>query len=261
MPYIYWLVVISAAFVVLERLFPWRREQRLLRAGWLRDLGFLVFNGHVFSLWTAGAAAWLALGARQGLLLLGWTFDSSPLRSLGFAGQLAVYLLATDLLQWGIHNLLHRVPFLWEIHKVHHAITTMDWIGSFRFHWMEIVVYRTLQWLPLVWLGAPDGVVLVVAVIGTAWGHFNHSNLGIGLGPAGYVFNNPRMHLWHHDASSEGGTAKNFAVMLSLWDWLFGTAYWPRDRSPRRLGYPGIEEMPAGLAGELLFPLTRKRSG
>jgi len=50
------------------------------------------------------------------------------------------------------HNLLHRVPWLWTFHKVHHSITTMDWIGNWRFHWMEIVVYKTLQWLPLAWL-------------------------------------------------------------------------------------------------------------
>jgi sterol desaturase/sphingolipid hydroxylase (fatty acid hydroxylase superfamily) len=81
----------------------------------------------------------------------------------------------------------------------------------------------------------------------------------VGLGPLGYVLNSPRMHLWHHDQSDEGGTAKNFGIVLSLWDFLFGTAYWPRDRSPRALGYPGIEEMPQGLLGELAWPLSRAR--
>jgi sterol desaturase/sphingolipid hydroxylase (fatty acid hydroxylase superfamily) len=68
------------------------------------------------------------------------------------------------------------------------------------------------------------------------------------------------MHLWHHDASSEGGTAKNFAIVFSAWDWLFGTAYWPRDRAPAHLGYPRDEEMPARLSMQLFFPLTRRKS-
>jgi sterol desaturase/sphingolipid hydroxylase (fatty acid hydroxylase superfamily) len=91
----------------------------------------------------------------------------------------------------------------------------------------------------------------------TIWGDFNHANLDAGLGPLGYVLNNPRMHLWHHDQSSEGGVAKNFGVVFSAWDFLFGTAYWPRERSPERLGYPGMEEMPRSFHGQLLWPVAR----
>jgi sterol desaturase/sphingolipid hydroxylase (fatty acid hydroxylase superfamily) len=141
---------------------------------------------------------------------------------------------------------------------VHHAITTMDFVGSFRFHWMEIVVYKTAQWLPLALLGASGEAAFVVAVFGTFWGDLNHANLDLGLGPLGYVLNSPRMHLWHHDQSDEGGTAKNFGIVLSVWDFVFRTAYWPRDRSPVALGYPGIEEMPVGLLGELAWPAVRR---
>ena len=59
-------------------------------------------------------------------------------------------------------------PFLWTFHKVHHAITTMDFVGNFRFHWMEIVVYKTAQWLPLALLGASGEAAFVVAVFGTS---------------------------------------------------------------------------------------------
>jgi sterol desaturase/sphingolipid hydroxylase (fatty acid hydroxylase superfamily) len=124
---------------------------------------------------------------------------------------------------------------------------------------MEIVVYKTLQWLPLALVGATGEAAFVVAVVSTVWGDLNHANLNVSLGPLGYLFNSPRMHLWHHDASDEGGTAKNFGIVLSVWDFLFGTAYWPRDRSPSTLGYPGIEEMPQGLVGELVWPLSRRR--
>jgi sterol desaturase/sphingolipid hydroxylase (fatty acid hydroxylase superfamily) len=124
---------------------------------------------------------------------------------------------------------------------------------------MEIVVYKSAQWLPLALLGASGEAAFVVAVVSTVWGDLNHANLNVGLGPLGYVLNSPRMHLWHHDQSDEGGTAKNFGIVLSLWDHLFGTAYWPRDRSPARLGYPGIEEMQGGLVGELTWPLSKRR--
>jgi sterol desaturase/sphingolipid hydroxylase (fatty acid hydroxylase superfamily) len=255
--YLHWLVAVSLLFVVLERLVPWRKGQALLRPGWLRDLGFLALNGHFFAVLTAGVNGWLALHATDLLQRAGLRFDASPVSRWPFWAQVAVFLVVSDFLQWCVHNALHRVSFLWTFHKVHHAITTMDFVGNFRFHWMEILVYKTAQWLPLALLGASGEAAFVVAVFGTFWGDLNHANLDVGLGRLGYVFNSPRMHLWHHDASDEGGVAKNFGIVLSLWDFLFRTAYWPRDRSPDRLGYPGDHEMPPGLLGELAWPIPR----
>ena len=257
MTYLHWLIVISIGFVALERIVPWRPEQRLLREGWLRELGFLAINGHLFSLLTAPLMGTAALVVARELQRLGVGLEGSPIPTWPFPAQFVALLVVADFIQWCIHNLLHRVPWLWTFHKVHHSVTTMDWVGNWRFHWMEIVVYRSLQWLPLVWLGASPEAVMAVAIATTIWGDFNHSNLDAGLGRLGYVLNNPRMHLWHHDASDEGGTAKNFGIVFSLWDFLFGTAYWPRDRSPATLGYPGIEEMPQSLVGQELWPAPK----
>ena len=258
MTYLYWLGIISIGFVVLERLFPWRKEQRMLRAGWLRDIGFLAVNGHVFSLWTAAVNGAFALGATRVLHQVGFRLEGSPIGAWPFLAQVAVFLVLADFLQWCVHNLLHRVPWLWTFHKVHHSIDTMDWIGNFRFHWMEIVVYKSLLWLPLAWLNASGEAVFAVAVVTTIWGDLNHSNLDLRLGPLGYVLNSPPMHLWHHDQSIEGGVYKNFGIVFSLWDFLFRTAYWPRDRSPLQLGYPGDVEMPRSLPGQLLWPLAKR---
>lgn len=257
MSYLYWLLGISALFVLLERLFPWRERQSFLRPGLLRDLGFLAINGHLFSLITATLSGATALAATRLLHTTGVRLDASPIAHWPFFGQFLGFLLLSDFLQWCVHNLLHRVPWLWTFHKVHHSITTMDWIGNWRFHWMEILIYKSLQWLPLAWLNASPEATFAVAVVGTLWGDFNHANLNVGLGPLGFVLNSPRMHLWHHDLSSEGGVAKNFGIVFSLWDFLFRTAYWPRTRSPHQLGYPGIEEMPASLTGQVGWPISR----
>jgi sterol desaturase/sphingolipid hydroxylase (fatty acid hydroxylase superfamily) len=259
MSYLHWLIAVSLAFVVLEKLFPWRKGQPLLRRGWVRDLGFLALNGRFFSPLIAAVNGAAAVAATEGLRAMGFGLDGSPMAEFPLAAQFLAFLVLADFLQWCIHNLLHRVPWLWTFHKVHHSIDTMDWIGNWRFHWMEIVVYKTLQWLPLAWLNASPQAVFAVAVVTTLWGDFNHANLDVGLGPLGYVLNNPRMHLWHHDQSAEGGTAKNFGIVLSVWDHLFGTAYWPRARSPEQLGYPGRQEMPETFHGQVLWPLTRAR--
>jgi hypothetical protein len=138
----------------------------------------------------------------------------------------------------------------------------MDWIGNWRFHWMEIFVYKSLQWLPLAWLGASPQAVFAVAVVTTVWGDFNHANLDIGLGRLGYVFNSPRMHLWHHDQSTEGGAREELRDRLQpLGPRLRDGGIGRNERSPERLGYPGIEEMPGTWAGEVLWPLTARAGG
>lgn len=260
MTYIGWLLVWSAVFVVLERVWPRDRRQGVFRRGWLTDAAYLVLNGHFLGAWLASASRPLVEVTQTWLS----TWVTSVGGHLSIAGawpwwvQFAVALVAIDFLQWCIHNLLHRVPWLWEVHKVHHSIQDMDWAGSLRFHWAEIVVYKTLQFLPLVWFGFDGSVLFALAVVGTAIGHFNHSNLRWKIGPLRYVLNNPQMHVWHHVHPDAGPINKNFGINLSVWDYLFGTAYVP-EQPPERLGFDDIESFPKTLPGQVLYPLPVER--
>ncbi len=257
MSYLSWLLILSLGAAIAERIHPARRKQPVLRAQLANDLFYLVFNGHFYAVLTGGVIGAVALRTGRLLEQLSLLPESRPLDSAPFALQFVIYLVVSDFLQWCVHRLLHAVPLLWQFHKVHHSIHEMDWAGNFRFHWMELIVYRSLLYVPLLWLGGSPEPLFAVAVFATAWGHFNHSNLGVEIGRLGYVFNSPGMHLWHHDASTEGGIAKNFGIVLSLWDYLFGTAYWPRERSPKRLGYRGDDDMPRDLLRQEAFPLVR----
>ena len=257
--YFFWLLVISAGCLVAERIRPWRRGQKFFRKEFFHDLFWLFFNGHYFAVLFAYVTAFVAQaffpvleGAKSWNLLGGWPI----------AAQAILYFLFKDLLDWFVHNLLHRVPALWEFHKLHHSIVEMDWIGNFRFHWMEIVVYQGLTYLPLVILGVDPLVILIVAVASTIIGHLNHSNLDITWGPFRYLFNSSRMHIWHHmhDLPYDRQKGVNFGISLSLWDWVFRTAYWPAPREcpgqqPDRLGYPGMEKLPRSLPARFLSPL------
>lgn len=256
--YAFWLAVVSIFCFLLERLFPWRPEQRAFRAGFLQDLFWLAFNGHFL-------AVLLAMVSGQAVASLGRTLDGlglpAPesvklLHSAPLMAQFFVLLVAKDFLEWCVHNLLHRVSWLWELHKLHHSIEELDWIGNFRFHWGEVIVYRTLTYLPLAVLGVDGRVILWVAVADTLVGHLNHSNVPLSWGPLGYVVNSARMHVWHHDIILRGGHGKNFGIVFSLWDWLFGTAEMPEGQ-PERLGFEGMERFPRSLPGRFLYPLTR----
>ena len=76
------------------------------------------------------------------------------------------------------------------------------------------------------------------------------------IGVLKYVLNSPEMHIWHHTHPNAGPINRNFGIALSLWDWLFQTAYAPKGEDPARLGFKGIEKYPRQLPGQLLAPFA-----
>ncbi|MDP2311285.1 MAG: sterol desaturase family protein [Pseudomonadota bacterium] len=255
------LLVVSLAVASLEAAFPWRKEQRQLRPGLLGDLAHLVFNGHFLGAILFGlATTWLLPSLDRLLGQAGLTELVYRNAAVGWPlwVQVIVALVAIDFVQWGIHNLLHRVSWLWTFHQCHHSIVDgeMDWIVSFRFQWAEVVVYRALLYLPLAFLGFDPFAVFVHAVFGTLIGHLNHANLDWDYGPLRYVLNSPRMHIWHHDYEGDGRTTVNFGIIFSTWDWLFGTAKMP-GHPPARLGFRGVETFPSDFLGQMAWPLQR----
>ena len=258
--YFFWLVLVSLICFFIERIAPWRREQKALRVDIGQDLFWLVFNGHYAGILVASLAAW-SLGWIE-RSIGGWPLASPAalqwlLREPLWV-QFIVFIVVKDLLEWLIHNLLHAVPALWQFHKLHHSIEELDWIGNFRFHWMEIALYKGLTYFPLIVLGVDGRIVLWVAIVGTLIGHLNHANVRIDWGPLRYVLNSSRMHVWHHDVELHGRHGQNFAVIFSLWDWVFGTAYLPVDRErPARLGFADQRHFPRGLLRRFLYPFWK----
>lgn len=259
------LAVISVFVLVLERLFAARPDQPVFRKRLADDFVHLVFNGHFLGVIVFGVATgWVLPGIDR---LAGGT-DVINLIGRNMAEdwplwlQIPVALLLIDFLQWGVHYLLHRVPLLWRAHQCHHSVKDgeMDWIVAFRFQWTEIIIYRSLLYIPLAWLGFGAIPVMVHAIFGTLIGHLNHANLNWDYGPLKYVLNNPRMHIWHHDYDARGTDCGNFGIIFSCWDWLFGTARMP-DRPPERLGFRGDDEYPETWAQQQLWPISRRLQG
>ncbi len=241
------LAALAVLFTVLERLWPRIPAQRLFRNGWFSDAAYIVFNSKYS-------------GILIGYFTIRWigTLNAALPRPLLSAVphwvQFTVLLVTVDLMKWMIHNLLHRVPWLWEFHKVHHSIVEMDWIGDWRFHWVETMFYNSLLYVPVYCLGIPGEIGLAVGIVDTIGGHFAHANLKWRIAWLKYIFNSPEMHLWHHNHPDCGPVNRNFGLTLSVWDWLFGTAYVP-GHDPERLGFDGVEQYPEQLPGQWLAPL------
>jgi sterol desaturase/sphingolipid hydroxylase (fatty acid hydroxylase superfamily) len=232
LPYALVLVLSGFAIAAAERFWPLRR-QPILRPGFSLDLCYIFLNtqivGSLIALWLSGlisSATLLRWRQAAGLE----TIENWPA-----AWQLFVLFLSKDFLQWSIHYAMHRIPVLWKFHRVHHSSETLDWLSNWRFHWVEILVYQTVLYLPANLAGFSPTATFACAVLSTVLGHFAHANLRWRLGPLKYIFNCPELHWWHHSDPALGHPNRNFAIGLSIWDWLFGTAY-ADPRPPAKLG-------------------------
>lgn len=258
----FWLLLISAVVFALERFFPWRREQEALRPGFVQDLFWMVFNTQYVSWMLAIGAVYVVSWFNASFLHFGVPApESLRLISRWPAWlQFGVFFLLKDFLEWNIHRGLHLVPWLWKFHRLHHSIEELDWAATFRSHWGEIVIYKILIYLPLVILGVGDKVVFAILACSLFIQELSHANLRWDWGPLRYIINSPRFHAWHHDVEVHGRGGQNFGVNLVIWDWLLGTAHWPKDaESPTRYGFEGMKHYPKGIWGRLWEPFLRSR--
>ena len=259
--YFYWLIGVSAFFFLLENARPWRKGQSKFRMDFWLDLFYMFFNFFLFSLIIYNAASEVVVNLFNDFLasfgitnLVALRVDAWPVW-----GQLLGLFLVRDFIQWNVHRLLHRVPFLWEFHKVHHSVAEMGFAAHLRYHWMENVVYRVFEYIPLAMIGFGIDDFFVVHILTLAVGHFNHSNFTIKLGPLKYILNNPQMHIWHHakEWPESHRYGVNFGLTLSLWDYLFKTNYIPFDGRDIELGFEGIETFPKTFVSQSLHGFSK----
>lgn len=261
--YFYWLIGISLVFFFMEIVLPWRKNQRVFRQDFWLDAFYMFFNFFLFSMIGYYAISNVFVEAFNDFLkytfglknIIAFHIDQWPI----FAQLLTLFVLR-DFIHWNIHRLLHRVPFLWEFHKVHHSVKEMGFASHLRFHWMETVVYRTIEYIPLGMIGFGIQEFFLVHIVATTIGHFNHSNINIPLGPFRFLLNNPQMHILHHARKlpDEHRYGVNFGISLSLWDYLFGTAYTERKREENILGFEGDDQFPKSFWGQATYGFKKK---
>ena len=125
---------------------------------------------------------------------------------------------------------------------------------------METIVYKSVQYLPLSMIGFGLDDFFILHLVTIVIGHLNHANVKITYGPLKYVFNNPVMHLWHHAKEVPAGThGVNYGISLSLWDYLFGTAYIPNENANEPLGFEQVGTFPKTFWQQLTYPWNKNK--
>ena len=180
--YFYLLILVSLFFFGLELIRPWRKDQPRFRKDFWLDAFYMFFNFFLFSLIIYNAASDVVVELFNNGIKWITGFDlqaSNPMRSWPMWAILLVGFVVRDHVQWQVHRLLHRVPRLWEFHKVHHSVEQMGFAAHLRYHWMETIVYRTIEYIPLALLGIGLYDFFIIHIVTLAIGHYNHSNITV----------------------------------------------------------------------------------
>jgi sterol desaturase/sphingolipid hydroxylase (fatty acid hydroxylase superfamily) len=242
---------VFTAMILWEFFRPRRLLRQPRRKRWVTNLGLTFLNMALVRMTVGGAAyATAVFAAERGVGLLHWT-TLSPWAAVG------VTLLGLDFAIYLQHVMMHAVPALWRLHRVHHADLGFDATTGLRFHPIEIFLSLGCKMAAVVLLGAVPWAVVAFEVILSASSVFNHGNVAI---PESidhwlrWAIVTPDMHRIHHSMRVVEINS-NFGFSLSWWDHLCGTY-----RAAPVLGHTGMEiglseyRTPLQLGQLLLLP-------
>ena len=252
---------IFAVMAIWESLAPCRVLTVSKPVRWLNNIAIVLLNTLLLRLLFPAAA----VGMASFCSAAGWGLFNHFETAYWVALVLSV--IAMDAVIYLQHVMVHAIPALWRLHRVHHADLDYDLTTGARFHPLEIILSMLIKLATVAVLGPPVLAVLIFEVLLNATAMFNHGNVSIS-GPIDrflrWFLVTPDMHRVHHSVEDDE-TNSNFGFNLSWWDRLFGTY-----RAQPRAGHLGMEigihrfrdaSQVNRLPGMLLLPFVGQLSG
>lgn len=211
--------LVFSAMALWEWVAPRRRLEAGRRSRWPGNLGILLIDIAAVRLLIPTAAVGVALiAAGKGWGLL-------PILALPAWVAFVGGVIALDLVIYTQHYVFHHVPWLWRLHRMHHADIDIDVTTGVRFHPIEILISMAIKIAAVAALGLPAGAVVAFEVLLNATSMFNHTNVALPSWldrVARWIVVTPQMHQVHHSIV-RAETDSNFGFNLPWWDRLFGT--------------------------------------
>lgn len=167
----------------------------------------------------------------------------------------AVFILAMDFMEYVFHRAQHGVPFLWEMHSLHHSDPSLNVTTTMRAFWLEPVIKAVFIYPVVGILFDVPAPVLTIYGVSKLYDFFNHLNLRVHFGRFWVVLNGPQYHRIHHSRDPVHFN-RNFAAFFPVFDWLFGTHHRPM---PGEFPVTGLDthDLPRNLLEALAWPWRR----
>ncbi|MDT8281560.1 MAG: sterol desaturase family protein, partial [Gammaproteobacteria bacterium] len=186
---------------------------------WTNNLGLVFLNTFILRLLFPAAAVGMAVFASE----QGWGLFNYY--DMPAAVAVIACVVIMDFIIYLQHVMVHAIPVLWRLHRVHHADPDFDVTTGARFHPIEIILSMLIKFATIILLGPPVVAVVIFEVMLNATAMFNHSNVRLNLVVDKWLrllVVTPDMHRVHHSVEDDE-TNSNFGFSLPWWDRLFGT--------------------------------------
>ena len=186
---------------------------------WVNNLGLVFFNSFILRVLFPAAAVGIAVTAKQQGLGLFNVYE------LPLYVSIIASVVIMDFVIYVQHVMVHAIPVLWRLHRVHHADPDYDVTTGARFHTIEIILSMLIKFSTILLLGPPVVAVVLFEIILNVTAMFNHGNVGLPLAldrVLRWVVVTPDMHRVHHSIEDDEANS-NFGFSLPWWDRLFGT--------------------------------------
>jgi len=246
------MLLMAIIYVPLERLWPQYLEQGTFRNEWTLDVVYFMSTHLPIQV----LSFLVLLPATQAVKYLGVPVLQHSIARIPWLFQFLLAVVVADVAEYFIHLALHKVPFLWRFHAVHHSSKALDWIAGSRSHFVDDTLVRGFILAPLM-LGFSQSIIFAYLIFVTLHATWTHCNFGPNAKWLEKYLVMPRYHHWHHTSQKEG-IDKNFAIHFPWIDKLFGTYYYP-DEWPERYGLDG-EEIARGFVGQTIEPFTKRKT-
>src|SRR5271167_1325265 len=245
------LLLMAIIYVPLERLWPQYPKQGTFRNEWTLDVVYFMSTHFPIQI----LSFLVLLPATQAVKYLGVPVLQQLIARMPWLLQFFFAVVVADLAEYLIHLALHKVPFLWRFHAVHHSSKALDWIAGSRSHFVDDTLVRGFILVPLM-LGFSQSIILAYLIFVTLHATWTHCNFGPNAKWLEKYLVMPRYHHWHHTSQKEA-IDKNFAIHFPWIDKLFGTYYFPAEW-PKQYGLAG-EEISPNFVGQTIEPFMRKK--
>jgi sterol desaturase/sphingolipid hydroxylase (fatty acid hydroxylase superfamily) len=245
------LFLTALIYVPLERLWPQHPKQGTFRNEWTLDVVYFMSTHLPLQLLSFLVLVPATLATKY----LGVPVLQQFIARLPWLLQFCLAVVVADLAEYFIHLALHKVPFLWRFHAVHHSSKKLDWISGSRAHFVDDTLVRLFILAPLM-LGFSQSIIVAYLIFVTLHATSSHCNFSPSARWLEKYLVMPRYHHWHHSSQKES-IDKNFAIHFPWIDKLFGTYYYP-DEWPEHYGLNG-EEIAPGFLGQTIEPFMKRK--
>ena len=252
---------ILIVMAIWELLAPRRALTVSKTVRWVNNIGLVFFNSVIVRLVFPMAAIGMAAFVQEN----GWGLLNYF--QINHVIAIVISVIFMDFIIYLQHVMVHAIPLLWRLHRVHHADLDYDVTTGSRFHTIEILLSMLIKFATIIVLGPPVVAVLIFEVILNVTAMFNHANVKLPTSldrVLRWFVVTPDMHRVHHSIEDDEANS-NFGFSLPWWDRLFGT-YRDQPRAGHEKMIIGIHKFrdpkqTSWITGMLVLPFIGKMSG